>query len=71
MNAKEYTYSVFYSPEDKEFVGISEEFPGMSWLASSQEEALRGIVNAVDELLLEYPAEELPKPKASKKLAIA
>lgn len=60
--AKTYTYTVSYSPEDKEFVGTCEKYPGMSWLAGSQEEALKGIVKAVEEILEEYPpAEELDK----------
>lgn len=71
MNAKEYTYSVFYSPSDKEFVGIVEEFPGLSWLDCTQEAALKGIVGLVEEILLEYPTTQVPKPEKHSELALA
>lgn len=71
MNAREYTYSVAYSPEDKEFVGLVDEFPGLSWLAGSQEEALKGIVALVDEILLEYPPSEVPQPRRRLAYALA
>ena len=29
MNAKDYTYSVFYSPEDEAYVATVKEFPGL------------------------------------------
>lgn len=66
-NAMAFTYTVSYSPEDEEFVGTCEKFPGMSWLAGSQEEALKGIVQAVEEILEEYPEEELPAEELDKR----
>lgn len=65
--AAAYTYTVSYSPEDNEFVGTCEKYPGMSWLADSQEEALKGIVKAVEEILEEYPEEELPAEELDKR----
>ena len=38
-----YTYRVMWSEEDGEFVGLCAEFPSLSWLSSSPEEALKGI----------------------------
>jgi len=46
-----YTYRVTWSEEDKDYVGLCAEFPGLSWLADTQEEALRGINKLVAEVL--------------------
>ncbi len=48
MSSKQYSYRVIWSEEDLEFVGLCAEFPSLSWLAGSQEEALRGIINLVE-----------------------
>jgi len=45
--ADKYTYRVMWSEEDQEFVGLCTEFPGLSWLAASPEEALQGIRTTV------------------------
>ena len=41
--ADHYTYRVTWSAEDEEYVGLCAEFPLLSWLASTQEEAFSGI----------------------------
>ena len=63
MDSK-YTYRVLWSEEDQEFVGLCAEFPSLSWLESSQEEALRGIVALVKNTLadLESSGEKIPMP---------
>ena len=63
MNSK-YTYRVIWSEEDQEFVGLCAEFPGLSWLEESQEEALRGIVTLVKDTLgdMESTGEKIPVP---------
>jgi len=38
-----YSYRTIWSEEDGEYVGLCVEFPSLSWLAESPEEALRGI----------------------------
>lgn len=38
-----YTYCVEWSPDDAEYVGLCVEFPSLSWLASTEKEALKGI----------------------------
>lgn len=61
--------------EDGEHVGLCHEFPSLSWLAPTREEALRGIRQAVadalvassaatsDKLVKRLPREEvIPKP---------
>ena len=46
-----YTYRVTWSEEDGEYVGLCVEFPSLSWLAGTQEGALRGINNVVSEIV--------------------
>jgi len=64
VNAKRYTYRVIWSEEDREFVGLCAEFPSLSWLAESQEEALRGIVDLVTDAVtdLQQSGEQIPAP---------
>lgn len=49
--ADKYTYRVVWSEEDGEFVGLGAEFPSLSWPATSQDGALRGVVKLVKEAL--------------------
>lgn len=62
--AQDYTYRVFYSPEDEEYVGEVSEFPSLSVLEDSQEDAFRGIVDAVNFILvdMEKNKETVPVP---------
>ena len=46
-----YTYRVTWSDEDEEYVGQCAEFPSLSWLAASPEEALQGIRDVVREVV--------------------
>ena len=46
-NNDRYTYRLTWSDEDNEFVGLCTEFPSLSWLAETQEEALQGIKKVV------------------------
>ncbi len=46
-----YTYRVTWSDEDEEYVGQCAEFPSLSWLAASPEEALQGIRDVVQEVV--------------------
>lgn len=47
MNIDHYTYRITWSGDDEEFVGLCVEFPSLSWLATSQDDALKGIRNIV------------------------
>lgn len=38
-----YTYRVTWSTEDEEHLGLCAEFPSLSWLAPTSDEALAGI----------------------------
>ena len=63
-----YTYRVTWSSEDGEYVGLCAEFPSLSWLADSQEEALRGIRSVVADVVqdMRTNGEDVPEPLAVK-----
>ncbi len=63
-----YTYRVTWSEEDNEYVGLCAEFPSLSWLANTQEAALKGIRNVVADVIkdMNKNGEEIPQPLASK-----
>lgn len=63
MNIHHYTYRVIWSASDGEFVGLCAEFPGLSWLASSQNSALKGIVKLVAEVTADMQAQDEPLPE--------
>ncbi len=63
-----YTYRVTWSEEDGEYVGLVAEFPSLSWLAKTQDEALQGIRNIVAEAIKDMKSNEepIPEPIASR-----
>jgi predicted HicB family RNase H-like nuclease len=68
MNPDHYTYRVTWSPEDGEHVGLCVEFPSLSWLAATPEEALLGIRQMVAEAVVDMQSagETVPEPLAEK-----
>ena len=46
-----YSYSVKWSAEDREFIGICAEFPSLSWLDPDSDKARSGIERLVFEVL--------------------
>ena len=68
MNVNHYTYRVTWSPEDNEHVGLCAEFPSLTWLAPTIEDALRGIQQIVHEVVCDMQAsgEKVPMPLAEK-----
>ena len=68
MATEHYTYRVTWSAEDGEFVGLCAEFPLLSWLASSQEDAFSGIRKLVAESVADMEAngEQPPEPMADR-----
>lgn len=66
-----YTYRVTWSEEDNEYVGLCVEFPSLSWLESTPEEALEGIRQAVANVVadLESNGESVPDPIAMKQFS--
>lgn len=63
-----YTYRITWSAEDNENVGLCAEFPSLSWIAPSPEEALAGIRRIVDEVVCDMrtTGETPPKPMAER-----
>jgi predicted HicB family RNase H-like nuclease len=64
-----YTYRVTWSEEDDEYVGLCAEFPSLSWLETSPEEALKGIRQTVAQVVadLKKSGESVTEPIAVKK----
>lgn len=46
-----YTFRVTWSAEDNEFVATCLEFPSLSWLAPSREQAIDGLQQVVAEVV--------------------
>ena len=63
-----YTYRVTWSAEDQEHVGLCAEFPSLSWLAASPEQALAGVRKLVRDVLADMAAtgEQAPAPFADR-----
>ncbi len=69
LEIDKYTYRVMWSEEDEEFVGLCTEFPSLSWLASTPDEALKGIRSVVKECIhdMAHNSEDYPPPIATRK----
>ena len=63
-----YTYRITWSAEDDEYVGLCAEFPSLSWLAPTPEEAFAGIRQVVAESIDDMRAsdETPPRPIAAR-----
>ena len=68
MEAEHYTYRITWSAEDGEYVGLCSEFPSLSWLAATQEQAFTGIRDLVKSSVADMLAsnEEPPQPLAER-----
>ncbi|MCL1797818.1 MAG: type II toxin-antitoxin system HicB family antitoxin [Eggerthellaceae bacterium] len=62
--AEDYTYRVFWSEEDQEYVGVVAEFPLLSCLEADQFEAFKGIVEVVRFALeiMKEDGQQVPEP---------
>lgn len=58
-----YTYRVTWSEEDQEYVGLCAEFPSLSWLATTPEEALAGIRQVVGQVVADLQSNQEPVPE--------
>lgn len=67
-DARSYTYRVFWSAEDQEFVATVLELPGLSNLAATQAEAIDGMVDVVRAALeiMREEGREVPVPFGSR-----
>ena len=68
MNISHYTYRVTWSTEDKEHLGLCTEFPSLSWLSTTTEDALKGIQQMVVDVVMDMQANDelIPTPLAEK-----
>ena len=59
-----FTYRVTWSEEDNEYVGLCAEFPSLSWLEATPEEALKSIRAVVRKVVadLKRNEESIPEP---------
>ncbi|WP_455475710.1 hypothetical protein [Bartonella sp. B17] len=64
MNNNHYTYRVLWSQEDEKYIGLCAEFPSLSWLSNQEENALKGIMNLVSEIVkdMQRNGEDVPIP---------
>jgi predicted HicB family RNase H-like nuclease len=58
-----YTYRIIWSEDDKQHVGLCAEFPSLSYLASSPEKAIRGILNVVADVIKDMQSNNEPVPE--------
>jgi predicted RNase H-like HicB family nuclease len=47
----QFRYRTIWSEEDREYAGLCADFPSLSWLAPTSEEALQGIRRVVKEVV--------------------
>ena len=68
MNPDHYAYRVIWSAEDEEYVGLCSEFPSLSWLEPTPDEAFSGIRRVVAEVLEDMleDGETPPEPIADR-----
>ncbi len=57
-----YTYSVTWSDEDEEYVGLCAEFPSLSWLSPTSEGEFSGIRQPVSDSLTYMRADDEVPP---------
>jgi len=64
-----YIYRVMWSEENGEFIGLCAEFPSLSWLAPTSEEALKGIRSVVEECIRDMAQnnENIPVPISTRR----
>jgi predicted HicB family RNase H-like nuclease len=69
VDVSHYTFRVTWSAEDDEFVATCLEFPSLSWLASSRNQAIEGLEQLVGDVVDDMRAndEKIPEPFAERK----
>ena len=58
-----YTYRVTWFEDDDEYLGLCAEFPSLSWLDSTPEEALKGIRSLVRKVVADLKRSDEPVPE--------
>ena len=61
---EKYSYNVFWSNKDGEYVGICQEFPSVSWLSPSAGDSYDGIRQIIEDIVEDMigNGETLPLP---------
>ena len=69
MVKEHYTYRITWSCEDNEYVALCAEFPSLSWLAPTPQEALAGMQELIRGVVADMQAngENPPEPLADRK----
>ena len=64
-----YAYRVIWSEDDNQHVGLCAEFPSLSFLASTPEKAIQGILKVVADVVKDMEAndESVPEPIYSRR----
>ena len=62
MNNK-YTIQIFWSVDDEAFVAVCQEFPGLSAVGETREEALTEAQIALDLMIETYKSKNIPLPE--------
>ena len=58
-----YTYRVTWSAEDDEHVALCAEFPSLSWLAPTPQEALAGLRELIQDVVADMRANDETPPE--------
>ncbi len=58
-----YSRSVYYDPEEGEFVALCGEFPGISAFGDTRAEALWNLDDAIEGVMEVHEAENMPLPE--------
>ncbi|MDJ0588549.1 MAG: hypothetical protein QNJ72_00950 [Pleurocapsa sp. MO_226.B13] len=68
VNHEHYSYTVIWSKEDEEFVGLCTEYPSLSYLDENRIAALNGITDLVKSIVedMEENGEKVPEPISEK-----
>jgi predicted HicB family RNase H-like nuclease len=68
VKIKHYIYRVTWSEDDNQFVGLCAEYPSLSYLASTPQKALNGIIKVVAEVVKDMASnnESIPEPLNSR-----
>lgn len=53
LKSDRYTYRISWSEDDQEYVGLCIEFPSLSWLAKSPDDALQGIRKIIEDAVID------------------
>ena len=62
-HSEKYTYRVQWSEQDGEFIGLCAEFPSLSWLAKTDDEAFHGIKKVVFAAVADMKRNQEPLPE--------